>query len=167
MASRSLNEVNLIGNLTRDPELRYTPQGTAIASFSIATNRQWNDSQGNKKEEAAFHRIVAWSKLGEICSQYLQKGTLVYVKGRLAYREWTDQQNVKHNVTEIIISDMMILSSKPQAQAQPSTANKVEDVPDDVAPEPDPTPEPEQQELGTDKPNEENKEDVNPDDIPF
>jgi len=165
--ARSLNEVNLIGNLTKDPELRYTPQGTAIASFSIATNRQWNDSQGNQKDEVAFHRIVAWQKLGEICSQYLQKGTKVYVKGRLAYREWTAQDGTKKNVTEIVISDMMILSSKPQAQAQPQTTNQVEDVPDDVAPEPDPTPEPEQQELGTDSKSNDKTEDVNPDDIPF
>lgn len=165
--ARSLNEANIIGNLTRDPELRYTPQGAAIASFSVATNRQWNDSTGNQKEEVTFHRVIAWGKLGEICSQYLQKGAKVYIKGRLANREWTDQQNLKHNVTEIVASDMLILSSKNQGQAQPANTNsKVEDVPDDVAPEPDPAPK--QQELGEGEPKEgEKQEEVNPDDIPF
>lgn len=100
----------LIGNLTRDPELRYTPGGMAVASFGVATNRAWTTKQGEKKEDAQFHRIVAWNKLAELCSQLLGKGSRVYVEGRLQYREWVGQDNLKRQVTEIVISDMVILS---------------------------------------------------------
>jgi single-strand DNA-binding protein len=82
--ARSLNRVQLIGNLTRDPELRYTPQGTAVCSFGLATNRSWTTETGEKKEEAEFHRIVAWNKLAELCSQFLTKGKKVYLEGRLS-----------------------------------------------------------------------------------
>ncbi len=84
--ARSLNKVLLIGNLTRDPELRYTPQGTAVATFSIATNRQWKTESGDQKDEAEFHRIVAWDKLAEICSKMLKKGSRTFVEGRLQTR---------------------------------------------------------------------------------
>jgi single-strand DNA-binding protein len=110
--ARSLNRVQLIGNLTADPELRYTPQGIAVASFSIATNRTWTTGDGEKKESAQFHRIVAWSKLAEICDQYLAKGKKVYVEGRLETREWTDKQDVKKYTTEIIINDMILLGDR-------------------------------------------------------
>ncbi len=108
--SRSLNKVILIGNLTRDPELRYTPQGSAVASFVIATNREWL-SEGVKKEAADFHNIVAWNKLAELCSQLLTKGTKAYVEGRLQTREWNDAQGVKKYKTEVVIDEMIILSS--------------------------------------------------------
>lgn len=111
MATRSWNRVELIGNLTRDPELRYTPQGTAVATFSIATNRTFI-SDGEKKEEADFHRIVAWSKLAELCSQLLKKGNRVFVSGRLQNRNWEGQDGVQKNVTEIVIEDMILLTSK-------------------------------------------------------
>ena len=81
--ARSLNRVQLIGNLTRDPELRYTPQGTTVCSFSIATNRNWTTDTGEKKEEVEFHRIVAWNKLAELCSQLLAKGRKVYLEGNM------------------------------------------------------------------------------------
>jgi single-strand DNA-binding protein len=110
--SRSLNKVELIGNLTRDPELRYTPQGTAVCTFGLATNRQWTTDAGEKKEEVEFHRIVAWSKLAELCSQLLSKGRKVYVEGRLQTRKWTGQDGVERITTEIVISDMIILDSK-------------------------------------------------------
>jgi len=110
--SRSLNKVELIGNLTRDPELRYTPQGTAVCTFGLATNRQWTTDAGEKKEEVEFHRIVAWSKLAELCSQLLSKGRKVYVEGRLQTRKWTGQDGVDRITTEIVISDMIILDSK-------------------------------------------------------
>src|SRR3972149_3758176 len=106
MAVKSLNKAQLIGNLTRDPELRYTPQGTAVVSFSVATNRQWNDSQGQQKDEVTFHRVVAWAKLAEICGQYLHKGTKVFIEGRISNREWDDKQGQKHNLTEIVADDM-------------------------------------------------------------
>ncbi|MBI3980438.1 single-stranded DNA-binding protein [Candidatus Microgenomates bacterium] len=112
MASRSLNKVTLIGNLTRDPELRFTPQGTAVCSFGLATNRYWTTESGEKKEETEFHRIVAWNKLAELCSQLLQKGRKVYVEGRLQTRNWTGNDNVAHSTTEIVIEDMILLDSR-------------------------------------------------------
>ena len=112
MATRSLNKVQLIGNLTRDPELRYTPQGTAVATFGLATNRQWTTEQGEKKEEVEFHRIIAWNKLAELCSQLLFKGRRVYIEGRIQTRSWTGQDGANHQATEIVASDMIILDNK-------------------------------------------------------
>jgi len=112
MASRSLNKVILIGNLTRDPELRFTPAGTAVCTFGVATNRSWTTQTGETKEETEFHRIVAWNKLGELCSQLLAKGRKVYVEGRLATHSWTGQDGTQRTTTEIVIEDMIILDSK-------------------------------------------------------
>ncbi|OGH11347.1 MAG: hypothetical protein A3B38_00780 [Candidatus Levybacteria bacterium RIFCSPLOWO2_01_FULL_36_13] len=109
---KSLNRVQLIGNLTRDPELRYTPSGTAVCSFSVATNRSWTLDSGEKKDETEFHRIVAWSKLAEICSQFLTKGRKVFVEGRLTTRSWTAQDGTQKNTTEIVISDMILLDNR-------------------------------------------------------
>lgn len=102
----------LIGNLTRDPELRYTPGGMAVVSFGLATNRVWVTKQGERKEDAQFHRIVAWNKLAELCSQLLSKGRRVYVDGRIQYREFADQDNNKKQIAEIVIDDMIILDNK-------------------------------------------------------
>lgn len=110
MSTRSLNRVTLIGNLTRDPELKYTPQGSAVCTFGLATNREWTDSSGQKQEGAEFHRIVAWGKLGEICSQLLQKGSKAFVEGRLQTRQWKTQDGSDKQVTEIVIEEMMALS---------------------------------------------------------
>ncbi len=110
--ARSLNKVMLIGNLTRDPELRYTPQGTAVITFSIATNRQWKTESGDTKDDAEFHRIVAWDKLAEICSKMLKKGTRTYVEGRLQTRSWKAQDGTQKQTTEIVISDMIVLDSR-------------------------------------------------------
>jgi single-strand DNA-binding protein len=110
--ARSLNRVQLIGNLTRDPELRYTPSGTAVCSFSIATNRNWTTDTGEKKEEVEFHRIVAWNKLAELCSQFLTKGRKVFVEGRLTTRSWTAQDGTQKQTTEIIINDMILLDNR-------------------------------------------------------
>jgi single-strand DNA-binding protein len=112
MPSRCLNRVLLIGNLTRDPELRYTPAGMAVVSFGLATNRVWVTKQGEKKEDAQFHRIVAWNKLAELCSQLLAKGRRIYVEGRIQYREITDQTGLKKQVSEIVIDDMILLDNK-------------------------------------------------------
>lgn len=109
--ARSLNKVILIGNLTRDVELRYTPQGTPIAAFGIATNRQWKTGD-QTKEATEFHNIVAWNKLGELCSQLLVKGSRVYVEGRLQTRDWVDQSGGKRYRTEIIIDEMIFLGGK-------------------------------------------------------
>lgn len=112
MSARSLNKVILIGNLTRDPELRYTPAGTAVCTFGLATNRSWTTQSGETKEETEFHRIVAWNKLGELCAQLLAKGRKVYVEGRLSSHSWIGQDGLQHTSTEIVIEDMIILDSK-------------------------------------------------------
>ena len=113
--ARSLNKVELIGNLTRDPELRYTPAGTAVCTFGLATNRQWTTEAGEKREDAEFHRIVAWNKLAELCAQLLTKGRKAYVEGRLQTRRWTAQDGVEKTTTEIVINDMIILDSRQAA----------------------------------------------------
>jgi single-strand DNA-binding protein len=110
--ARSLNKAMLIGNLTRGPEMRYTPQGTAVCTFGVATNRQWTTESGEKKEDAEFHNIVAWNKLAEICAQLLKKGRKVFVEGRLSTRSWQGQDGTQKQRTEIVISDMVILDKK-------------------------------------------------------
>lgn len=112
MSSRSLNKVQLIGNLTRDPELRYTPQGTAVCTLGVATNRSWTTESGEKREETEFHRVVAWNKLAELCSQLLFKGRKVYVEGRLQTRAWTAQDGSQRQSTEVVIEEMIILDSR-------------------------------------------------------
>lgn len=113
--ARSLNKVQLIGNLTRDPELRYTPNGAAVCSFGMATSRSWTTETGEKREEADFHRIVAWNKLAELCSQLLAKGRKVYVEGRLSTRSWTAQDGSQKSTTEVVIDNMIILDTKRPA----------------------------------------------------
>ena len=112
VAVRSLNKAQLIGNLTRDPELRYTPQGTAVCTFGMATNRQWTTDTGEKREEADFHRIVAWNKLAELCAQLLSKGRKVFIEGRLQTRNWTAQDGTRRQTTEVVASDMILLDSR-------------------------------------------------------
>ena len=112
MASRCLNQVSLIGNLTRDPELKYTPSGMAVISFGLATNRSWVTRDGERKEDAQFHRIVAWNKLAELCSQLLAKGRRIFVQGRIQYREFTDAEGNRRQVPEIVIGDMILLDNK-------------------------------------------------------
>lgn len=104
--------MQLIGNMTRDPELRYTPAGTAVCTFGLATNRTWTTENGEKKEEVEFHRLVAWNKLAELCAQLLFKGRRIYVEGRLQTRSWTAQDGTSHQMTEVVVNDMMILDSK-------------------------------------------------------
>ena len=127
--ARSLNKVTLIGNLTREPELRYTPSGTAVASFSIATNRQWKTDSGDQKEDVEFHRIVAWDKLAEICSQLLKKGSKVYVEGRLQTRKWQTKDGQDRTTTEIVISEMMLLDNKGDSGSYDNSQDI--DVPED------------------------------------
>jgi single-strand DNA-binding protein len=107
-----LNRVMIIGNMTRDPEVRNTPTGRAVASFSVATNRVWTDANGQKQKQAEFHNVVFWAKLAEIAGQYLKKGQKVYVEGRLQTREWTGQDGIKRYRTEIIGENMIMLSSR-------------------------------------------------------
>ena len=111
MSARSVNKVILIGNLTRDPELRYTPQGTPVVSFGLATNREWT-VEGVKKEAADFHNVVAWNKLAELCDQLLAKGAKTYVEGRLQTRDWVDNDGNKRYKTEVVINEMIVLTSR-------------------------------------------------------
>ena len=167
MPSRCLNRVLLIGNLTRDPELRYTPAGMAVASFGLATNRVWVTKQGEKKEDAQFHRIVAWNKLAELCSQLLSKGRRIYVEGRIQYREITDSTGVKKQVSEIVIDDMIILDNKGMASGDRNAPVDAElpvdeaangEIEDIVIPD----------EIGEVSPADEKKDDtVKIDDMPF
>lgn len=123
----------LIGNLTRDPEIRYTPSGSAVCTFGLATNRQWNTETGEKKEEVEYHRVVAWNKLGELCGQLLKKGRKVYVEGRLQTRKWAGQDGVERTTTEIVISDMVILDSKGAVSQTSSDAVSPDfDIPEDL-----------------------------------
>jgi len=112
VAARSENMAIIIGNLTRDPELRYTPQGHAVVGFGVATNRQWTTAEGEKREDTQFHEVIAWNRLAEICNDFLAKGRKVYIKGRLQTRTWEDEQNVRHYRTEIVADDMIILDSR-------------------------------------------------------
>lgn len=118
MSSRSLNKVTLIGNLTRDPELRYTPTGAAVCTIGLATNRSWVTDSGEKKEETEFHRVVAWNKLAELCSQLLAKGRKVYVEGRLRTSAWQATDGSQRTSTEIVIEDMIVLDSKRPASTE-------------------------------------------------
>jgi single-strand DNA-binding protein len=110
--SRSLNKVFLIGNLTRNPVIRQTSNGSIVCSFGIATNSTWKDSKGNLQERTEFHNIVAWNKLGEICAVILAVGMLVYIEGELRTRTWEDANGNKHFKTEIKLEDMKLLDDK-------------------------------------------------------
>lgn len=167
--ARSLNRVQLIGNLTRDPELRYTPSGAAVCSFSIATNRNWTTDTGEKKEEVEFHRIVAWNKLAELCSQFLTKGRKVFVEGRLTTRSWTAQDGAQKQTTEIIISDMILLDSRRTGEPSSSESSEghgfeeshlePEEIKEDKKEKVKPKKKEEAEEPGEDE--------IVPDDIPF
>ncbi len=111
MAERSLNKVTLLGRLGRDPEVRYTASGKAVATFSIATSYRWRNQDGNDQESTEWHRIVAWGRLGEICGEYLSKGKQVYLEGRIQSREWEDQDGKKRTTVEIIAADMIMLGT--------------------------------------------------------
>ncbi len=113
---RSVNKVVLIGNLTRDPELKSTSNGQSIVTLGLATNRQWTTSTGEKRNSAEFHECVAWARLAEICKEYLRKGMLVYVEGYLKTRSWDDETGVKRYRTEIVLQDMIRLEKRPNGE---------------------------------------------------
>lgn len=131
MASRSWNRVELIGNLTRDPELRFTPNGAAVCTFGLATNRTFV-TEGEKREEVDFHRLVAWNKLAELCNQLLKKGSKVFISGRLQTRSWEGQDGTQRQTTEIVVEDMILLTPKSSAEVPNELPKeevvKVEDV---------------------------------------
>jgi len=150
-----LNKVMIIGNVTRDPEVKTTPTGQNVANFSVATNLVWTDQSGKKQEKAEFHNIVAWRKLADICGQYLKKGSKVYLEGRLQTRSWDDQSGAKRYRTEIIADNMIMLDkagSSAGARSQTAPAHDYSQ------------PEPINAEPAQPLPNE---EEINVDDIPF
>lgn len=168
MSARSLNKVMLIGNLTRDPELRYTPQGTAVCTMGLATNRTWVTDSGEKREETEFHRVVAWNKLAEVCSQLLFKGRKIFVEGRLQTRQWTGQDGAARQATEVVMEEMVILDSRRQGEETPYEDNQTpvaapEPVAEPVASQPQ---NPEKTEDETKKARKTKSEAV-ADDIPF
>lgn len=108
----NLNKAMIIGNITRDPEVRKTPNGQTVVSFGVATNRRWTDQAGQKQEQAEYHNIVAWRRLAEIVGQYLKKGSKVYIEGRLQTRSWDDQSGTKRYKTEIVAENLIMLDKK-------------------------------------------------------
>jgi len=110
--SRGLNKVMIIGHLGRDPEMRYTPSGRPVTTFTVAVSRSWNTVDGERHNETEWFNVVAWGNLAEICKQYLNKGQQVYIEGRLQTRRWDDKEGVKHTSTEIVANEMMMLGER-------------------------------------------------------
>ena len=117
-----LNKVMLIGRVTKDPDVRALQSGPSVATFSIATNRQWKDAQGQKQEKAEFHNIVAWRKLAEIIQQYVKKGMRLYVEGRMETRSWEDPQGQKKYRTEVVLDNMIMLDAKGSSKPAMNSA---------------------------------------------
>lgn len=165
MASRSLNRAILIGNLTRDPELKYTPSGTAVCTFGVATNRSWTTAEGQIKEDVQYHRIVAWQKLAELCGKLLTKGRKVFLEGRITYRTFTGKDGQQRSITEIVLDDFIVFGDNKKAEDTASAESNAMPTPEDdfklseTAKE-DPEEKPAKKKS-------EKSEDVNPDDIPF
>jgi len=112
--ARGLNKVMIIGNLGKDPEMKYTQQGKPVTTFSVAVSRGWKDPEGQAKEETEWFRVVAWDKLAETCNEYLRKGSKVYVEGRLKTREYQAQDGQNRQITEVVAFEMQILDSRQQ-----------------------------------------------------
>ena len=169
-----LNKAMIIGNLTRDPEVRTTPNGQSVANFGVATNRYWTDQAGAKQSAVEYHNVVVWGKLADICGQYLNKGKKVYIEGRLQTRDWEGQDGVKRNRTEIVANSMIMLSGGPGAGSSPRVVGETgvsqaqdvsyssESMQEPVAGEPTVVPIPEQP-AGK----KEGEEEIKVEDIPF
>ena len=135
-----VNKVILIGRLGRDPEIRYTPSGAAVANFSIATSDEWTDREsGQKQERTEWHRIVAWRRLGEICGEYLHKGSQIYIEGRLQTRAWEDREGNKRYTTEVVAQNMQMLGpagkeGRAESLDERYPVEEPVDIPDDDIP---------------------------------
>lgn len=137
--SRGLNKVMIIGHLGRDPEMRYTPSGRPVTSFSVATSRSWNTAEGERRTETEWFNVVAWGSLAEICNQYLKKGHQVYVEGRLQTRRWEDEEGNKRTATEVVASEMIMLTEKrdkpgAEADAEADASDSFDDGADEEFP---------------------------------
>ena len=118
--SRGLNKVMIIGHLGRDPEMRYTPSGRPVTSFSVVTTRTWTSAEGERHEEEEWFNVVAWGNLAEICNQYLSKGQQAYIEGRLQTRGWEDSEGKKHYRTELVASEMIVLGDRRSGPTPPT-----------------------------------------------
>jgi len=121
MANRSINKAIILGNLTRDPELKYTPNGAAVCTFGVATNRSWTTNEGQTKEDVQYHRVVAWNKVAELCGKLLAKGKKVYIEGRLIYRSFVGKDGNQRSITEIVLEDFIVLSNGRRSNSQTGT----------------------------------------------
>lgn len=127
----NLNKAMIIGNLTRDPELRTTPSGQNVSSFSVATNLVWTDQSGQQQKKVEFHNIVAWRKLADICKQYLHKGSKVYIEGRLQTTTWEGQDGNKRSRTEILVENMIMLDSKGNTNSPANNETPIIEIPEE------------------------------------
>ncbi len=172
MASRSLNKVMLVGNLTRDPELKYTPSGAAVCSLGLATNRSWTTAEGQIKEETQYHRITAWNKLAELCGKLLVKGSKIYAEGRIAYRSYTGKDGQQRSITEIILDDFIVFGVGKKVSAGDDSHGPVEETAAPVSPAPELSADEETTSTDEDPKKMKSKkkketESIDPDDIPF
>jgi single-strand DNA-binding protein len=125
--SRGLNKVMIIGRLGRDPEMRYTPSGKPVTTFSVATHRSWNTSEGERRTETEWFNVVAWGNLAEICKEYLVKNRLVYIEGRLQSRHWDDAEGTKHTSIEIVANEMIMLDDRRDNEGSPEADSSEDD----------------------------------------
>lgn len=171
----SLNRATIIGNATRDPELRTTPNGRSVTGFAVATNRRWTDREsGETKEEVQFHEIVVWGKMAEIAAQYIHKGNKVYIEGRLQTRTWEGQDGARREKTEIVAENFIFLTPKGSA----SSDNTAENAADEPRPQPEadaplakkadaPLAQEEKKEKTEKSEQKPDEDEINLDDIPF
>ena len=135
--ANGLNKAILIGNLGRDPEVRYTPSGVAVANFTIATSENWTNKEGQKETRTEWHRIVAFGKLAEICGEYLSKGRQVYIEGRIQTRDWEDKEGIKRYTTEIVANQMLMLGGRDMGDSGRSQGPPTSELPGSPGPGPE------------------------------
>ena len=119
--SRGLNKVQIIGHLGKDPEMRYTPSGKPVTTFTVAVSRTWNSADGERHNETEWFSVVAWGNLAEICKQYLTKGQQVYIEGRLQTRHWDDKEGAHHTSVEVVANEMMMLGDRRDHNNHPAS----------------------------------------------
>ncbi len=122
--SRGLNKVMIIGNLGRDPEMRYTPSGRPVTTFSVAVSRSWKSANGEPRSETEWFKIVAWGRLAEICNEFLRKGQQVYLEGRLKTRQWEDKEGVQRSTVELIANEMTMLGGRREKNLEEETVTE-------------------------------------------
>jgi len=134
---RSVNKVILVGNVTRDPQMKVTSNGQPMTTFGIATNRKWTTVEGDSHDLAEYHDVVAWSRLAELCEKYLKKGKAVYIEGYLKTRHWDDEQGVKRFRTEVVIHDMIMLTKRADVAVEPELVSEGPENTDEIIPDSD------------------------------